>query len=79
MMELKIQEKLKLLRSKYQLTQAKMAEKINISITAYQDLESSKTNIINANFLKVLEHFDLDLVEFLSLGEKNVIYFLKKI
>lgn len=78
-MELKIQEKLKLLRSKYQLTQAKMAEKINISITAYQDLESSKTNIINANFLKVLEHFDLDLVEFLSLGEKNVIYFLKKI
>lgn len=53
------------------MTQEDMAARLDISLTAYRDLERGSTNIMNANIFKIAELLDIS-VEELILGYRPV-------
>ncbi len=52
---LTIKENLRKMRKDRRLTQEEMANMLEISLTAYRDLEKGETNIINSNILKIAD------------------------
>lgn len=72
-MEIALKDKVKILRTIKNLTQMAMAEKLELSVPAYQALEGGDTQIMSKNLTKILEVFELSLLEFLSLGEKGMV------
>ena len=66
-----IRENLRKARNSRGLTQAKVAESLDISLTAYQKIESGKTRIINPHFSKCAETLGMSLSE-LVLGYEPV-------
>ncbi|MBR5661074.1 MAG: helix-turn-helix transcriptional regulator [Bacteroidales bacterium] len=48
------------------LTQAEVADFLNISVTAYQKIESGKTHIINEHYLKCAELFGISAAELVN-------------
>lgn len=66
-------EKIKLLRQNNGLTQAQMAEKLDLSINAYGAIERGETKVMSENLENILQKFEMDLLEFLSIGENGVI------
>lgn len=77
-MEIALKDKIRILRTIQNLTQATMAEKLDLSVTAYQDLENGETQILSKNLTKILDVFNMNLLEFLSLGEKGFIYLVNE-
>lgn len=53
------------------MTQEDMAAKLDISLTAYRDLERGSTNIMNANIIRIAELLEIS-VEELLLGYRPV-------
>lgn len=53
------------------MTQEDMAARLDISLTAYRDLERGSTNIMNANIIRIAELLDIS-VEELLLGYRPV-------
>ncbi len=47
------------------MTQEDMAARLDISLTAYRDLERGSTNIMNANIFKIAELLDISVEELL--------------
>ena len=66
-----IRENLRKARNSRGMTQAKVAESLDISLTAYQKIESGKTRIINPHFSKCAETLGMSLSE-LVLGYEPV-------
>jgi len=64
--ETTIRENLKKARTSLGYSQAVVAESLDISVTAYQKLESGKTKIINRNFSKCAETFGISLSELVN-------------
>ena len=64
--EITIRENLKRARISSGLTQTEMAEKIGISVTAYQKIESGRTKILNTNFSKCAEVLGVSLSELVN-------------
>ena len=62
-----IKDNIRRWRKKSGMTQEEMAANINISLTAYRDLEAGKTNIVNTRILKIAECLNTS-VEELVLG-----------
>lgn len=56
-------------RNACRLTQEEMALKMNISLTAYRDLEKGRTAMINSNLTKIAEILEVSIEELL-LGYK---------
>lgn len=56
-------------RTACRLTQEEMALKMNISLTAYRDLEKGRTAMINSNLTKIAEILEVSIEELL-LGYK---------
>ncbi len=52
---LTIKENLRKIRKARRLTQEEMAGMLDISLTAYRDLEKGSTNIVNSNIIKIAE------------------------
>ncbi len=52
---LTIKENLRKIRKSRRLTQEEMANMLDISLTAYRDLEKGDTNIINSNIIRIAE------------------------
>lgn len=50
-----IKDNIRRMRKANRLTQEDMAHKLDISLTAYRDLEKGSTNIVNANVIKIAE------------------------
>ena len=50
-----IKENIRKRRKANKLTQEEMAHRLDISLTAYRDLEKGSTNIVNANVMKIAE------------------------
>lgn len=48
------------------LTQAEVADFLNISVTAYQKIESGKTRIINEHYLRCAELFGVSAAELVN-------------
>ncbi len=68
-----IRENLRKARNSRGLTQSKVAESLDISLTAYQKIESGKTRIINPHFTKCADTFGVlnDMEE--SYGAKMIV------
>ena len=64
--EITIRENLKRARISSGLTQTEMAERIGISVTAYQKIESGRTRILNTNFSKCAEVLGVSLSELVN-------------
>lgn len=58
-----IRENLRKAREERGLTQADMADSLDISVTAYQKIESGKTRILNKNFSKCAEALGVSMTE----------------
>jgi len=64
--EITIRENLRRTRVSSGLTQTEMAERIGISVTAYQKIESGRTRILNTNFSKCAEVLGVSLSELVN-------------
>ena len=61
-----IRENLKKARNSSGLTQANMAEKLGISVTAYQKIENGRTRVLNSNFEKCTRALGISLSELVN-------------
>jgi len=66
-----IKDNIRKIRKAHRLTQEDMAHKLDISLTAYRDLEKGSTNIMNTNVLKIAELLDTSTEE-IVLGYRPV-------
>ena len=66
-----IKDNIRIMRKASRLTQEEMANKLDISLTAYRDLEKGSTNIVNANVMKIARLLDTSTEE-LVLGYRPV-------
>ena len=66
-----IKDNIRRMRKASRLTQEEMANKLDISLTAYRDLEKGSTNIVNANVIKIAQLLDTSTEE-LVLGYRPV-------
>lgn len=68
--KLKVAERLKKIRNKSRLSQEKMAEILNISISAYKKIEKGENNLTIAEIRILKEHFKISS-DFLLFGEEE--------
>lgn len=66
-----IKDNIRKVRKSRKLTQEEMAHKLDISLTAYRDLEKGSTSIMNSNIMKMAEILDTSTEE-LVLGYRPV-------
>lgn len=66
-----IKDNIRKVRQRRRLTQEEMAHRLNISITAYRDLEKGKTSILNNYVGQIADVFDTSAEE-LVLGYKPI-------
>ena len=50
-----IKDNIRKVRKARKLTQEELADKLDISLTAYRDLEKGNTNIVNSNVIRIAE------------------------
>ena len=58
-----IKDNIRRIRKASRLTQEDMAHKLDISLTAYRDLEKGNTSIVNANVMKIAQLLDTSAEE----------------
>lgn len=76
-MKLKMNEKIKILRKMNDLTQEQMAEKLHLSRNAYSEMERGKVKKVpHEKIEQMLKVFDMDYLEFLSIGEEGKLCFI---
>lgn len=66
-----IKENIRRIRKSRKMTQEDMAARLDISLTAYRDLERGSTNIMNANIIRIAELLEIS-VEELILGYRPI-------
>ena len=62
-----IKDNIRRIRKARKLTQEEMAGRLDISLTAYRDLEKGNTNLMNSNVIRIAELLDTSTEE-LMLG-----------
>lgn len=70
---MKVHEKIRFMRQSKNWSQDEMAEKLEMSVNGYAKIEQGKTDANFSKLEQIAEIFDMDVVELLTLGEKNVI------
>ena len=60
-----IKENIRKIRKARKITQEEMAHRLDISLTAYRDLEKGSTNIMNSNVMKIADMLDTSAEEIL--------------
>lgn len=58
-----IKDNIRRRRKERKLTQEEMADMLDISLTAYRDLEKGNTNIVNSNVIRIAELLDTSTEE----------------
>jgi transcriptional regulator with XRE-family HTH domain len=69
---MKVHEKIRSLRRSKRWSQEEMAEKLNLSVNGYANIERGETDPQLSRLEKIAETFGMELVELFSFGEKNV-------
>lgn len=72
---MKVNEKIRFLRESKSLTQDEMAERLGMSTNGYAKIERGETRLTIPKLEQIVEVFDTDILELMSLGERNVVYF----
>lgn len=71
---MKVNEKIRFLRENKNLTQDEMAERLGMSTNGYAKIERGETRLTIPKLEQIVEVFDTDILELMSLGEK-IVYF----
>lgn len=71
---MKVNEKIRFLRENKNLTQDQMAERLGMSTNGYAKIERGETRLTIPKLEQIVEIFDTDVLELMSLGEK-IVYF----
>lgn len=72
---MKVNEKIRFLRESNNLTQDEVAEKLGMSTNGYAKIERGESRLSIQKLEQIVEVFNTDILELMSLGEKNIIYF----
>lgn len=70
---MKIHEKIRFMRQSKNWSQDEMAEKLDMSVSGYAKIEQGKSEATFAKLEEIADIFEMDAVELLTLGEKNVL------
>jgi transcriptional regulator with XRE-family HTH domain len=73
---MKVHEKIRFMRQSKNWSQDEMAEKLAMSVNGYAKIEQGKTDTHFSKLEQIAEIFNMDVVELLTLGEKNVIFLI---
>jgi transcriptional regulator with XRE-family HTH domain len=71
---MKVHEKIRFMRQSKGWSQEEMADKLNLSVNGYANIERGETDVQISRLEKIAETFGMELLELLSFGEKNVFY-----
>lgn len=71
---MKINDKIRFIRMEKGWSQEIMAEKLNMALATYSNIERGITNIQNSRLEQIASVFEMELMELLSFGEKGVVY-----
>lgn len=71
---MKINEKIRFLRESKSLTQDEMADRLGMSTNGYAKIECGETRLTIPKLEQIVEVFDTDILELISLGENKVVY-----
>lgn len=71
---MKINEKICLIRHLKKLSQEEMAEKLQLSVNGYADIERGKTDVQMSRLEQIAKALDVDIYELFNFAEKNVIF-----
>jgi len=71
---MKFHEKIRFMRQSKNWSQEDMANKLGMSVAGYAKIEQGRTDTNFSKLEQIASVFELDVVELLSFGEKNVIW-----
>ena len=71
---MKVHEKIKFMRESKGWTQEEMAEKLELSLNGYANIERGDTDVQISRLEKLADIFGIGLLELLNFGERNVFY-----
>ncbi len=71
---MKVHEKIKFMRESKGWTQEEMADKLELSVNGYANIERGETDVQISRLEKIAEAFGIGLLELLNFGERNVFY-----
>jgi transcriptional regulator with XRE-family HTH domain len=71
---MEVHEKIRFLRESKDWSQEDMAGKLNMSVSGYSKIERGETKIALSKLKKVSEILGIDVMELMSLGEKNIYF-----
>ncbi|MEG9533552.1 MULTISPECIES: helix-turn-helix domain-containing protein [Mannheimia] len=76
-MEIKmnVNEKVRFLREARGWSQEEMAERVGLSVHGYSKIERGETQLNLSRLRQICEVLNYDMLELMTLGEKNVVYF----
>lgn len=70
-----VNEKVRFLREAQGWSQEEMAEKVGLSVHGYAKIERGETQLNLSRLRQICEVLNYDMLELMTLGEKNVVYF----
>ena len=71
---MKVNEKIRFMRESKSWSQEEMASKLGMSTTGYSKIERGETRLTIPKLEQIVEVFDTDILELISLGENKVVY-----
>lgn len=72
---MKVNEKIKFLRESKRLSQEEMASLLGMSTNGYAKIERGETRLNIPKLEQIVEVLDMDIMELMSIGERNVVFF----
>lgn len=72
---MKISDKIRFMRQLKGHSQEEMAEMLGMSLNGYANIERGETDVQVSRLEKIANVFDVNLMELMGFGEKNVLYF----
>ncbi|MEG9482710.1 helix-turn-helix transcriptional regulator [Mannheimia sp. HC-2023] len=70
-----VNEKVRFLREARGWSQEEMAERVGLSVHGYSKIERGETQLNLSRLRQICEVLNYDMLELMTLGEKNVVYF----
>ncbi|MGX2974617.1 helix-turn-helix domain-containing protein [Ursidibacter arcticus] len=72
---MKINEKIRLLRETKNWSQEEMANQLGMSTNGYSKIERGESKINTERLEQIANILDMDILELISIGERNVVFF----
>ncbi len=72
---MQLADKIKFMRQLKNLSQEDIAQRLEMSVQGYAKIEQGKTDISYSRLKQISQVLEIDELELLSFGEKNVFYF----